>query len=97
MIDFLKDCNVDDDTLEEMYKKYSTELFDLNCNKREIVKIIEYLRNLGITNVSDLLVYETGLFYKSLNWIENKFSSIDTVDLVSKINDNYEEIEIIFD
>ena len=43
MIDFLLDCGIDKDTLDILNKKYSTELFDLSCNKKEIVKIIKYL------------------------------------------------------
>lgn len=96
MIDFLKDCYISNDTLKIMNEKYPAELFDLNCNKKEIVKIINYLRSIGVSNIDELLIYETHLFYKTKSWIESRFSNYNINELVSKINENYEEIEIIF-
>lgn len=96
MIDFLKDCHIDDEIIEEMNKKYDVDLFDLNCNKVEIIKTINYLRDIGINNINDLLLYETDLFYKTKDDVENMFCNYDINDFISKINNNYEEIEIMF-
>lgn len=95
MLDFLKECGISDTTINLLNQKYPAELFDLNCNKKEIIKIIDYFRNIGINNIDELLIYETMIFYKTFDFIKDKFSKYDFLDLVSKINDNYEEIEII--
>ena len=95
MIDFLIECDIEHDTLEVMNSKYPAELFDLACNKNEIVKIIKYLRSIGINNIDELLIYETWLFYKTFDFVKDSFSKFDVLKLVSKINENYEEIGII--
>lgn len=96
MIDFLLECNISEETLDELYDMHSFQLFDLSCNSEEIIKIINYLRNIGIVNIEELLINETELFYKSKKWIESKISKYNISDFVSKVNNNYEDIEIIF-
>lgn len=95
MIDFLLDYGIDKDILDILNKKYSTELFDLSCNKKEIVKIIKYLRDIGVTNIEELLIYETWLFYKTFDFVKEGITKFDVNELVTRINDNYEEIGII--
>ena len=95
MIDFLIECGIDHDTLEVMNGKYPTELFDLSCNKKEIFKIIEYLRSIGINNIDELLIYETWLFYKTFDFVKGAISRFDIFELVARINDNHEDIGII--
>ena len=95
MIDFLLDCGINKDTINELNKKYPTELFDLSCNKKEIVKIINYLRDIGVIDIDELLTYETWLFYKTLDFVKERITKFDVNELVSKINSNYEEIGII--
>ena len=98
MIDFLNECNININTINEMKKKYPAELFDLNCNKEEIVQIIDYLRNIGITNIDDLLLNKTSLFFKSKELVEQKFMKYDLSLIVNQINEDYEKIDkILFD
>lgn len=96
MIDFLRDCDISEDTIDELYDLYSFQLFDLSCNSDEIIKIIDYLRSIGIVNIEDLLINKTDIFYKTKKWIEDKISKYNIDEFVSKVNDNYDEIEIIF-
>ena len=95
MIDFLSECNINNSTIDKMKERYPTELFDLNCNKKEITKIIEYLRSIGINEIDKLLLDETPLFFKSMDYIEKKFCMYNIPMLFQRINDNCEEIEII--
>lgn len=96
MVDFLSKYNLDSSTIEEMKKRDPGELFDLSCNEKEIKKIIDYLRSIGIENIDELLLYETELFFRTANFVEKKFSVYNIPVVVQRINDNYEEIEMIF-
>ena len=98
MIDFLKDYNVSETTIKELKRTQSTSFFfDLNCNEEECVKIINYLKSIGIKNIDELLLYETDLFFKNKNKIEQAFSKQNITELVELINQDYEEIEVIYE
>lgn len=97
MIKFLKECNISSDTIHELSKKYSSQLFDLNCNQNECVKIIDYLREIGIINVDELLINKLQIFYETKDDLVKMFSRYDIVELVRKINFDYNEIDILFE
>jgi len=96
MIEFLNGY-IDKDVLDNLKTNYSSVLFDLNCNQDECIKVIDFLERIGIKNVSELLLYRTDLFCKTLSDVEEMFLSKNTFDLVSKINDNIFEIDILFE
>ena len=98
MLDFLKEHNISEITIEKLKKTQSPSLlFDLICNDEECVKIINYLKEIGIKNIDELLIYETELFFKNKNKIELAFSKHNINELVELINQDYEEIEVLYD
>ena len=91
MIDFLLDCGIDKDTLDILNKKYSTELFDLSCNKKEIVKIIKYLRDIGISSLYLLFDMHPYLLNKDAFEIRNYVNDrINRGELLEDIVDDIE-------
>ena len=97
MIDFLKECNINNETIEEIKKTQSPSfLFDLNCNEEECVKIINYLKEIGINNIDELLLYEPEIFFKIKKNVEKAFSMCDIEELVELINEDASNIEELY-
>lgn len=98
MLDFLKECNISSNSIDRLLKeKYPSELYDLESNKKECTKIINYLKEIGITNIEELLVNKTELFYKTKRYIENKLSRYDQKIYVNLISDDYNKIDLFFE
>ena len=49
MIDFLKEIEIEEKIINEI-KKYNNDasIFDLSCNEEDCLKIINYLKEIGI-------------------------------------------------
>lgn len=98
MIDFLRDANISETTIEKLYNEYnSSTIFDLSCNEDDCVKIINYFRELGILNIEELLLYEIDVFKMNFLKLVKKFSNFNIPLFVNTINDDYVAIEHIFD
>lgn len=95
MIDFLIISGIKKETIDEINKNTS-HAFNLNCNKDECVEIIKFLKLIGINNIDDLLLYKTKLFYKTKEEISYLFSKHNTSQLVDQINEDFENIELLF-
>ena len=64
MIDFLKNAGISNDVLVEMIKNNDeTSIFDLSCNDEDAIEIIKYMRNIGVTNIDELLIYRIDIFF----------------------------------
>ena len=75
----------------------NTILYNLNCNMKNVLEIINYLRSIGIINIKDLIIYKTDLFLDNKDDIINLFSKFNIDDIVNKINNNYEVIDELYD
>ena len=97
MIDFLKEYDIKEETIEKIKEIYSPSiLFDLNCNEVECRKIIIFLKSIGIENIDILLLYEIDLFFKNMKNVELAFSKFNINELVEQINHDYTEIEKLY-
>lgn len=96
MIDFLHDVNILDEVIEEIIKNNSNStLYDLSCNEEECIKIINYLKEIGILNIDELLIKEIDVFKLNLEDIVKKFSKFNIPIYVKMINNDYTMIEQI--
>ena len=90
MIDFLKNANISDDVLIEIIKNNDeTAIFDLSCNDEDAIEIIKYMRNIGVTNIDELL------FFLTFEQFIKRLSKFNIPALVNHINDDYANIDII--
>ena len=97
MIDFLKDINIDSDIINKIVNNNNdSSLFEIVNNQEECIKIIEYLRKIGITCINELLIYEIDLFKKDLDYIIKKISKFNIPVFVNIVNDEYTAIENIY-
>ena len=57
MIDFLKKTNINEDILIEIIKNNNpSSLSSLSINEEECVKIINYMKEIGLTCIDELLI-----------------------------------------
>lgn len=57
----------------------------LYVNEDKVIDIIDYLVSIGFTNVKDLLMYKTNLFYIKLNVIKARIDK-DKDNIINEIN-----------
>lgn len=96
MLDFLKEYNISDLTIKKIEKENSrANIYNLSCNKDEVIKILNYFRKLALNCIDELLIYRIELFFNSYEDILNCFSNYDIKDLAIKLNENYMFIDEI--
>lgn len=90
MIDFLKKCGISSATLDEILKvNVDANIYNFSCNQDEVVKIIEFLKNIGIKEIDALLIHKIDLFFMTLDDIMLMFNKNDINLVVKKINEDY--------
>ena len=94
MLDFLKNASISDSTITYLNSNLSSnDIMALSDNSDECLKIIFYLRNIGITIVEDLLINETSVFLKTYNRVIATLSKYDINILINDVNEDYTNIE----
>ena len=57
-------------------------------------QILDYLTEIGLNNIKDILKYKTNIFYEKLNNIKKSFE--DRKDVVKLINEDITNFELIW-
>lgn len=96
MVDHLIMCGISKKTINKL-KERESEFYCLSLNEEECVKIITFLKFIGITNIEEILLYRLELFLNSKKEVMEMFEKNDIKETVNKINENYENIDILFD
>lgn len=96
MIDFLKKTNINEDILIEIIKNNNpSSLSSLSINEEECVKIINYMKEIGLTCIDELLINRIDLFLSSFDKFIKKLSKFNIPVLVQLVNTDYATIDII--
>ncbi len=96
MIDFLRNCGITDKVINDIKSvNVDTNLYNLNCNQDEVIKIIQCLRDIGVNCISELLVYRIDIFFLSFDKFKKLYIKQDTSNFVKLINDDYTNIDEI--
>ena len=96
MLQFLKDMGISDITILKMINNNSEDiLYDLECDQVNCLEVIKYLQELNIQVIDDLLKNEIGMFFKTKEYLANKFSKFNISEIVGDINDDYIAIESV--
>ena len=94
MLEFLKKSGIKDSVIYEIEKvNSSANLYNLNCNQDEVIKIIQSLRDIGINCVEKLLIYKIDLFFTSFDDFKCRYIKQDVDKFVKLINEDYMLIE----
>ncbi len=97
MIDFLKEINFNDEDIKKIVE-YNTKstLDNLSCNNINCLKIINYLKEIGVKNIVDLLTYEIDVFLLTFTDFIKKIRFFNVPVFVDAINDDYSVIREIY-
>lgn len=93
MLDFLKNVNIDEQTIKLMNINYDdTMKFNLQMNAENCMGIILFMKKIGIKNIDELLINKPEWFLKTTKDVINIFST--KKDIINRINENYLEVDL---
>ncbi len=96
MIDFLKQVDIKEEVLIEIVKNNNpSSLSSLSINEEECLKIINYMKEMGLTCIDELLINRIDLFLSSFDKFVKKLSKFNIPVLVQLTNTDYATIDII--
>jgi hypothetical protein len=84
---FLLDLGISNETLEKIQTNNSDQLMlDAEWNIERVVSSIEYLREIGITNIDKLLINRFDIVLRGKEDLEETFKNLDQDKIVEMIN-----------
>lgn len=91
MINYLKEYNITEETIEGLKKSYYEELIDmLSINQFAVRKVIEYLRNLGVKDFNQIILYNLPIFLADYDYVKECFEKVnDLKKTIDMINEDY--------
>ena len=96
MVNYLIMNGISKNTVDVL-KNRTSEMHSLELNQDECIKIIVYLRFLGITCIDDILLYRPELFLCTKEEVVEMFEQKGIRTIVEEINSNYENVDMLFD
>ena len=91
-MNYLKDYNLSDDDINEIIDTIDSTDYNEYITKEDKIKsMLDYFVSIGITNIKDLLMYKSYLFYETLEVIKNKIRK----EIVSYINEDIAYLDMI--
>lgn len=94
MIDFLKNFGLNENQIREIEEiNTSFNLYNLNANEYEVVKMIEYLNKNGVKNFKQILMYNIDLFFNNFDVFKDMFDKKDK-RIIDIINMEYGNIDL---
>ena len=86
MINFLKNFGLNENEIREIEEvNTSFNLYNLNNNEYDVVKMIEYLNQNGVKNIKYILIYNIDLFFNSFDVFKDMFDKKDKriIDIIN--------------
>lgn len=84
---FLLDLGISNETLEKIQTNNSEQLMlDSEWNIDRVTESIEYLREIGITNIDKLLINRFDIVLRGRESLEESFSKMNQEKIVDMIN-----------
>lgn len=92
MLSFLNNYFTYDDVEDIKNSLSDNVIFNLDCNEKNVIKIIELLNSLNINIIKELIINYYYLFLNTYDEVRNMFSGISSED-VNNINYDVSYIE----
>lgn len=89
MLDFMKEVFTNDEIIDIKDNLPNNILFDLSTNSEEFILIVKYLKEIGINDISDLVINYHYLFLNTLEEVKDIFSKFSNENINSINNDYY--------
>lgn len=93
-MDYFKKYGLNEEDIKELENYIDDD--DINnyyVNELEIIDILDYLNEIGIKNIKDILKYKANIFYEKLDNIKKSFEN--RKDIVKLINEDITNFELI--
>ena len=95
MIDRLLEYGINKTTIDKI-KEIDFLKYDFEVNIEETINIINYLKNINIKNIDDLLLNSPDFFFKTKEDVEEMFNKKDINEIVRLINEDYSNIKLLY-
>lgn len=96
---YLKEYNITDEEIENIKKVLEAAEVNIDIflyNKEKIKTILDLFRNIGVTNLYEVIITNPYMFYDTIRSIETKINGYkDKYELARLINEDPNNLEII--
>ncbi len=95
-MDFLKELNFPTEVIKKI-KAYNDKslIFNFICSKKNVIKNIDYLRNIGVEVIELLLIYRLELFLIDNSMLIKSFENFEIATLVKLINEDINAVNLL--
>ena len=97
-MEFLKDYGLVDSDIEEILNANTKSIINnIELNKKNVVEIIEYFVELGISNktIKDLFIQQIGVFYKTKKELVTAFDEYEMESIIKSLNFDVNTFDMI--
>ncbi len=94
-MNFLK-VYIDEETLS-LIKENNTDMMihDIEANRDNVIKVIDYLQEIGVKVIGTLLIEKPDLFLLDVEEIKSHFDNYDMKLIVRMINDDISNFDLV--
>lgn len=84
---FLLDLGIKEKTIEGLIKKYDESVLDIvKIESDNVEEVINYFKEIGITEIDNLLIFDITIFTKDIEIVKEAFESKNISEVVPLIN-----------
>ena len=93
MLEYLKEFNISSEEIETIIKKNDVNVIkNLELMKNNVKSVINYLIDLGVENIYNILNVRIDLFLLPLSLVEQNFTKLDKDMLVNILNNSIDDL-----
>lgn len=97
-MNFLLEYGLTNEDINEIISNNDSGVIkNIELNKENVVKVINYLKEVGIniTVIKDLFVYQIGMFFRTKEEIQGVFDEYELDSIVKSLNYDVNTIDLI--
>lgn len=89
MIDYLKDYGISNEDIAEIKGRFDEKnIYNLGIMKNNVCEILDYLKEIGVTNFKNVILYRLDLCFMDLTYLKKQISKYDTKLIVYIMNND---------
>ena len=94
MLDFLRNFGITNVVIDEIkVHNSSANLYNFSCNKEDILKILGYLKELGVCCIDELLIHRINIFFIDFEKFKKTYYKLSNSSFIELINEDYAKID----
>ena len=93
MIEYFKNYHItfeEQDIIEASLNK--NVLHNFKVMEKNVCEVLAYLHEIGVRNLSNVIIFRPDIFFKTRNCLEEQFSKINIKLLISIIDNNIDDL-----